>query len=69
MELEFFFYFLPVSCSFRNISCLQYASSISTLPFAGALIFGYTRIRLGLGYAIALHILWNFLSSFRLFIN
>ena len=37
--------------------------------FAGALIFGYTRIRLGLGYAIALHILWNFLSSFRLFIN
>ena len=37
--------------------------------FAGALIFGYTRIRLGLGYAIALHILWNLLSSFRLLIS
>lgn len=37
--------------------------------FTGALIFGYTRIRLGLGYAIALHILWNLLSSFRLLIS
>jgi len=37
--------------------------------FAGALIFGYTRIRLGFGYVIALHILWNLGSSLRLLIN
>ncbi|WP_018338764.1 CPBP family glutamic-type intramembrane protease [Butyricimonas synergistica] len=37
--------------------------------FAGALIFGYTRIRLGFGYVIALHVLWNLLTSLRLWIS
>lgn len=31
--------------------------------FTGALFFGYTRIRLGFGYVIALHMLWNSLTA------
>ena len=31
--------------------------------FAVALLFGYTRTRLGFGYAIALHMLWNTLTA------
>lgn len=37
--------------------------------FAGAVIFGYTRIRLGFGYVIVLHVLWNIVSSFRLLMS
>ncbi|WP_370645619.1 CPBP family glutamic-type intramembrane protease [Butyricimonas sp. DFI.6.44] len=37
--------------------------------FAGALIFGHTRIQLGFGHVIALHVLWNLVTSLRLWIS